>query len=428
MGNLRIAHNYFTSGDYMNKDTLTTFDHIIVGGGASGLFCAVILGKNLKNSTIAILESSDRVGKKLMVTGNGKCNLTNLNLSSEMYHGSFRYCAEKLTDSCSPEFIRSIFSDLGLCTTVTPSGLVYPMSRQANSVVDLLRLSCNNHDVKTFTGTKVTDISKRKGKYILKTTKGEYACSKLIIATGGKSSPSTGADVSIFESLKKLGHTVTPLCPSLCPVKVKSPYIKSLKGIRSNAKVTILINGKESKSEVGEVQFTDNALSGICIFNLSRIANTAENAVISLNLAENMNDEELELFLTHKIANMNQNCTAEEWLIGLFSKMLNFALLKEAGISPQEKIGTIDSVRIKMLCRVITDFRFEVIPHRDFSRSQVTAGGISGREIDAESLESKLHKGLYIIGEATDCDGDCGGANLQYAFATGYTAAMDIAK
>lgn len=410
----------------MERNNPNKKDVIIIGGGASGLFAALLIKSENEKLSVAVLESSDRVGKKLLVTGNGRCNLTNVNLTPEMYHGSFKYCAEHLLKACPPQKIIDIFGSFGLPTTIEQGGLVYPRTKQANSVLDILRLNLKNYSVEIYTGTKVNSISAHRGGYQLKTASGDFFGNKVIVATGGKAASSTGADVSIFEALKKMGHTITPLYPTLCPVTVKSPYLKSLKGLRVKAKVSLVKDNRVIKSESGELQFAENALSGICIFNLSRLANTMDNTGISVNLYEGFSVNDILTLFEKKLRRLKGINTAEDLLTGMFSKMLSLALLKESGILPSSPVSELDKNSLNKLAETITDFRFTVLPHKDFSKAQVTAGGVPGKEIDMFTMESKLFRGLYIVGEATDCDGDCGGANLQYAFASAYTAAKDI--
>ena len=412
----------------MNNNKYRFFEAVVIGGGAAGLLCAVLCKKQNPALNVAILEAQDRVGRKLLVTGNGRCNLTNLHITSDMYHGSFSYCAANMLNTFPPRKIIEVFEELGLMTISDSEGRVYPLSKQANSVLDILRKTAARCGVDIITNCKITDISYQKGKYCLKSENNSVLSKKVVVASGSKASPSTGADDSILKALEKMGHTVVAPSPALCPVSVRSPYLKSLKGIRANAKVSILSNDKVLKEEIGEVQFTENALSGICVFNLSRIANTVKNTRIRISLLPQLTEDELFLKLTNKLSLLEKDETAEELLAGYFHKMVNIALLKESGISPNDAIHKIDSAKLSTLCKTINNWEFMVIPHQDFSKAQVAAGGVSGREIDMHSMESKMHKNLYIIGEATDCDGDCGGMNLQYAFASACAAAKDISK
>ncbi len=412
----------------MSDKTVIFYDAVIIGGGAAGLMCAVLTKKFNSELKVCIAESQDRVGRKLLVTGNGRCNLTNVNITPEMYHGSFSYCVKELLCNCPPQKIIEIFEEMGLMTTQDSEGRVYPLSKQANSVLDTLRKTSVRYGVDIITSCKVTDITHHKGKYSLRTDKGKILANKIIIATGSKASPATGANDSMLKVLEGMGHTIISASPSLCPVTVKSPYLKSLKGVRVNARVSIIAGDRIIKEEVGELQFAENALSGICVFNLSRIANTFKDTRIKVSLLPQLNDEELFSKLKHKALLMCDYENAEELLVGYFHKMVGIALLKESGISPADSIRNISDDKIEALAKAINNWNFTVVPHGDFSKAQVAAGGVSGREIDMHTMESLLHKNLYIIGEATDCDGDCGGMNLQFAFSSAYAAAKDISK
>ena len=212
--------------------------------------------------------------------------------------------------------------------------------------------------------------------------------------------------------------STTKLSPSLSPVKVKSEYLKSLKGIRASAKATLIRDKRIIKAERGEVQFTENALSGICIFNLSRRANLG-GCEIHLNLLPDFTDEQVEQEITERFRRSN---SAGEILTGMFHKNIGLALLKSCGIKPSSPCQDISNKEIKLLCRHITDWRFVCEENRDFKKAQVTAGGVRLSEIDPHTFESNRHRGLYLIGEALDIDGDCGGYNLQFAFASGMCA------
>ena len=410
---------------FMNNKLLK-YDVAIIGGGAAGLFCAIQIKRSNSQLKVAVVESQDRVGKKLLTTGNGRCNLTNLYTLVSMYHGSFTHGTEYLLNICPPSVVVGLFEEMGLVTYNEDDGRVYPVSKQANSVLDVLRIAMDKHQVEVVVNSKVTDIKKSQSGFDVVCDDKHIFAEKLVVATGSKSTPSTGADDSMWSILKKLGHNIISPVPSLCPVFVDSPYLKSIKGVRASGKVRIMKDNAILGEQDGEVQFTEKALSGICVFNLARIANAEDDTEISVSLLPDWNFADIFTFLRNKKTMYNSHSKAEDLLIGVFNKMLGVALLKSSGISPSKMIAEITDSELKKLSAVINDWRFKVIPAKDFSKSQVTAGGVDGLQIDENTMKSKVVNDLYIIGEVVDCDGDCGGMNLQFAFSSAYCAACDI--
>ena len=404
------------------------FDVIIVGGGASGLFCACEIKQSTPDLKVAILEKQDRIGKKLLSTGNGRCNLTNTEAKENMYHGSFSFAVKDMLNIYSPMVIIEKFLKMGLITTVDEAGRVYPLSKQSNSVLDTLRINLRKQNVDIITDCEVTNITKTKGLFSLKSKTEIYTCRQLVIATGSKATPSLGSDSNMLNILTRLGHNVNLLTPALCPVNVNSPYIKSLKGIRANGKVRLIQENRVLKEEVGEIQFSENALSGICVFNLSGLANTRKNTKISVSLLPQYSSEDVYNIIKSKQEMLPIGAKAEELFIGIFHKMIGVALLKECGISPSAEVKDLDKQCLIHLCEIINDWRFTVIPSDDFKKAQVAAGGIYGKEIDSKTMESRLHNGLYLLGEIIDIYGDCGGLNLHFAFMSASAAAKRICE
>lgn len=401
------------------------YDIIVIGGGASGLFFTALVADKYKNLKIAVIEKNQRVGKKLLVTGNGRCNLTNVFASKDNYHGSFKPFIGDVLSACPPQKVLEIFHRLGLITRADDYGRVYPKSNQASSVLDVLRYNCEKENVDFFCEEKVIKIEKQKGFFSVTTENNFFTTDKLIFATGGAAAPKAGGDKSGYQLLRELGHTINKPSPALCPVCVKSEHLKSLKGVRAQGEVILLENGNEIAAEEGEIQFTETALSGICVFNLSQYIENDRNYLLRVKLLHEYDFKSVfEILLNNR--NTYAIFDSENLFTGIFHKRLAQILLKSAGISLGKKVRDISDKELKSIAGLINNFDFEVSGLSDFSNAQVTKGGVKGDEIDPKTFESKKTKGLYVIGEALDCNGDCGGYNLQFAFATGYLAARNL--
>lgn len=398
----------------------------IIGGGASGLLAAIKAKENNPQKSVAVLEKQSRVGRKLLSTGNGRCNLTNINSSKDKYNGSFKKYVEVILKKCSPQRVTQEFSKLGLMTKVENEGRVYPVSNHAGSVLDVLRFRLDNLGVEIITDTKVMDIKKHGSSFRIITNHDEYNCEKVIMSTGLCASPKLGSDDSGVNILKKLGHNTAKLNPALCPIKVKSPLLPSLKGVRADGKASLYDGDTLIKEELGEIQFTDSALSGICVFNLSSKLNNTKNPFVSLNLLPHYERNKV-IEIINKNIKLYNNLPIENLFTGVFVKKLGMAVLKEADVLPfSRKINSITDKEIEAMTDTIIDWRFEAIKSNDFNSAQVASGGVVGNEIDAYSMESLLIKNLFICGEAVDIDGDCGGYNLQFAFASGIVAGENV--
>ena len=384
------------------------------------MMCAVRAAQNNPGKRIVILEKADRVGKKLLVTGNGRCNLSNMNAGAESYGGEGSSgLINILFKKYSSARVIEYFKSLGLFTKADGEGRVYPLSNQASSVLDVLRKRMSELNVGELCGCDVRGIQKSSSGYEIFTPDSRIYAERLIIATGGRADYA-GRESGSTDILHMLGLSVTGLSPSLSPVKVKSDLLRSLKGIRAQAEVSLIRDDRVISKERGEIQFAEDSLSGICVFDLSREANKG-GCEISVALLPDLNDGEIKDEITGRIRR-NGNDTADGIFIGMFHKNIGLALLKASGIRPSAVCRVISDKEISKLCRTINDWRFKCLKNRDFKKSQVTAGGIRLSEIDPRTFEAKKHKGLYIIGEALDIDGDCGGYNLQFAFASGMCA------
>lgn len=395
----------------------------VIGGGAAGLVCAVTCAKKDKNRKVIIIEKEQRVGKKILATGNGRCNLTNMNASPENYHGSFQKGVENLLKGIPPSEVLSFFEDIGLFWKEEDEGRVYPYSNQASSVLDVLRLALDRLGVEEKCGCAVKSVSKKGNKFSVVCDGCTVTAEKVVVCTGGKASEKLGSDGSGLKFLKEMGHTITPLYPSLVPVSVKNPYMKSLKGIRCMGEVSLADEkGKIIKKEHGEIQFGEKALSGICVFNLSSYVGEIKKPRIYLNLFPEYDFNTLVDLLFKRRKMLSEN-TLEDFFTGMIHKRIGFVILKDVlSKNLSQKVGTLTKADIKQIAQTLTKWEFECTVNMNFSSAQVTKGGVSGKEIDPYTMESKKVKGLYICGEAADVDGDCGGYNLQFAFSSGIMA------
>lgn len=395
------------------------FDAVIIGGGASGLMCAISAKRKNPALNIGIIEKNDRVGKKLLSTGNGRCNLTNSNVGVNRYVGNADKLLSAVIKKYNTQKLIEYFKSLGLQTVKDSEGRYYPLSRQASTVLDVLRFNCDELGVKIYCGETIRSVKKQKG-FVIKTEQNEFEADKLVVAAGSKAAPKLGGNGSASDILKNLGHSFTPFAPALCPVKVRSDVLKSLKGLRANACVTLYKGSKSLRTEIGEVQFNEDNLSGICVFNLSLF--TSNDNTIAVDLTPDISNTEL-----YNILNKNKELfskqTADNIFTGILQKRLSQAVLKSAGIKDFSRAcSALSDIELKAAAQSAKRLVFKVTGNEGFDRAQACRGGVVGEEIDPETMQSKITKNLYICGEAIDVCGECGGYNLHFAFAGGIIA------
>ena len=390
------------------------FDALIVGGGASGLMCAITAKRRNPKLNIAIIEKNDRVGKKLLSTGNGRCNLTNTHISADKYVGSLN--AKSLFAKYDTEFLLREFNSLGLLTYADSEGRVYPVSRQASSVLDVLRFACDRYGVKIFCGEQIRTLKRESSEFRIKTAENEFTGKKLVIACGSKAAPKLGGNASGADYLRNLGLAVEPFQPALCPVQVKSDVLKSLKGLRAAGNVSLLRNGRPVKTECGEIQFADGALSGICVFNLSLYAKNGD--IISIDLLPDYSEKELyNILISNK--ELFAGLTADNLMTGILQKRLSQAVMKQSGMKDFSRLcGKLTDIEIKKAARTLKSMDFAVTELSGFEHAQCAKGGVKANEL-SECFESKKVRNLYVCGEAVDICGECGGFNLHFAFISG---------
>ena len=395
---------------------------LIIGGGASGMMAALSALEN-PNNTVTLLERQSRVGKKLLATGNGRCNLTNRNIRLSHYHGEQPEFARFALESFYVGRTLAFFERLGLLTVTEDSGKVYPLSDQASSVLDVLRFALEAQGANIVTSCDVIEVKhKARGYEALSATGETYFGDKLIIACGGAAGKKLGGSKSGYHLLEQLGHSTTALFPSLTQIKTDPAYVKALKGVRADAHVRLRKDDETLQDSFGEVQFTDFGLSGPEAFTLSRMAATGgEGQELALDFFREYGDSVLLDMLQEKREKLPE-LAAEDLFAGMLQSRLGRMIVKRAGLKSQTKLKELTDEQLLACVKTGKWFTLEVTGVMGFDSAQVTAGGARTREFDARTLESTKNPGLFVCGEVLDVDGDCGGFNLQWAWSSGFLA------
>lgn len=393
---------------------------LIIGAGASGMMAALTAAEDPHNQ-VTLLERQNRVGRKLLATGNGRCNLTNIHASAQHYHGNDPSFVRMALERFSVEDTLSFFRELGLLTVTEESGKVYPFSDQANSVVDVLRFALEQRKVDLRCGCEVTAIGKKARGYTVKTAEESFYCDKLILACGGSAGSKLGGTDWGYKLLRSMGHSMTDLRPSLVQIKTDTIVTKSLKGVRADAGITLKRNGQIVVRNTGEVQFTDFGISGPAIFELSREVSQKGDQLLLLDLMRPWEEEAVLAMLLQR----RERCpalAAEELLTGMLQNRLGKIVLKLSNVELPQTVSAFDEDALHRIARTIKYFPMTVTGVMGLELAQVTAGGILTAEFRADTLESRLCPGLFATGEVLDIDGDCGGYNLQWAWSSGRLA------
>lgn len=399
----------------------------VIGGGASGLMAAITAKKSGKE--VVILERKDRILKKVLITGNGRCNITNVNADISNYFGKNISSVENILNKFTPQDTMDFFYGLGIVCNEENRGKVYPLSGQASSVVDALRFEAEKLGIKIETEFYVRKIEKDGFKFkIYSEERKKIEAGRVIIAAGGQSYPELGSNGSGFELAKELGHSVTKLSPSIVQLKTEKNQVKGLQGIKTDVAVTAYGDNKKICTYDGELLFTDYGISGNVVFNISFVMPLYKNVEFEIDFMEKFDYNELYEMLKERKKIMS-HLTMENYFNGMINKKLGQFLLKVSGIEKLSKpVKDLSDSDIRKLCTVLKKYRVKILETTGFKNAQVTAGGVSLDEVNTETLESKIVKGLYFSGEVLDVYGECGGFNLQWAWASGYIAGENAAK
>lgn len=404
----------------------------VIGGGASGMMAAITAAKN--GAKVTLLEGGDRVGKKILSTGNGKCNLGNTDLKVSDYCGAnpdwISQCLAQFDTNATIAF----FEDAGMLIK-NKNGYLYPLAEQASVVLDVLRGLLKSAGVEVITECKVMDVTiGKQGKFCVKSQDKKFEFDRVILACGSKAAPKTGSDGSGYDLAKKLGHAMVPVVPALVQLCCEENYLKEIAGVRAEAVVRVL-NETECIEEQGELQLTDYGISGIPVFQLSRkvgyILRKRKNPVVAeIDFLPQYTEEELDaLFETRYelIKNLIVDQNIEEFFTGILNKKLMLLFIKLAGLKREQTFSSLKKADLKRVFGYFKHFQVHITGSKSFENAQVCAGGVNTEEVKT-TMESAVIPGLFFAGELLDVDGRCGGYNLQWAWCSGYLAGKNAAK
>lgn len=394
---------------------------IVIGGGASGLMAALTAAKKEENRVL-VLERQQRAGRKLLATGNGRCNLTNTRASLSHYHGEDVDFARPALEAFGPQDALAFFASLGLLTAEEYGGRVYPLSNSANSVLDVLRLALERAGVEIRTSSRVVRARREQDGFVVECENERFSSDALIVACGGLAGRKLGGVTDGYELLRCFGHERTKLFGALVPLVTAPEYPRALKGIRADAAVTLRLGGGILARSEGEVQFTETGVSGPAVFDVSRAASTcAGGAEIVFDFFRGREDDELLAMLRARREAMPE-LEASELLCGMLHNRLGRMCVKYAGLGGTKPLRKLSDAELSQALASCRGFALEVRGTAGFDAAQITVGGVSTAQFDPATLQSRLVPGLYACGEVLDIDGDCGGFNLQWAWASGALA------
>lgn len=393
----------------------------IIGAGASGLVCAIQAVS--KDVSVILFDKNPIVGKKLLATGNGRCNYWNSDQNLEHYHTSNPELLSNIITPFVQKEVLDFFDSLGIVPNIR-DGYYYPYSNQASSIRDLLESYAKKVGVEFSLDTVVLDVYTEDSKFVVVTKDGREYFDDLVIATGSKASPKTGSTGDGYFLAKKFGHSIVPVCPALVQVVTKGDFLKDWSGVRALCTVSLYQDDSFIKKESGEVQLTDYGVSGICVFNLSRYISRGildkHEFRLSFNFLPFLEGKSKDFVFSWFASrgNILGEYRLVEFLEGILPYKLLLVILKRCGISFKSNWNSLDVCEKECLIRMILEFPVIATDTKDFSSSQVCSGGVPLTEVSS-SLESKKVNNLYFIGEVLDVDGDCGGYNLGFGFMTG---------
>ncbi len=403
---------------------------IVVGGGAAGMMAAVSARR--MGAQVTILERNPRVGKKILATGNGRCNFTNINTDITYYHGNNPKFAYSALSNFTIDDTIGFFEKLGIAHKVEDFGKVFPMSDQASSILDVFLYELYDLGVNIVCDAYVKDITSNNDKFVIELDNGTvYRGDRVILATGGKAMPSSGSDGNGYDLASRLGHNILDVFPALVQLMLEGSFFKRIEGVKFVGTAEVIHNNKSIVKDRGDILFANYGVSGPPILQISRKAaellNDGKEAHLKITIVDTMSKEELRK-LINKRFQIGAKKPLDFSLVGLINKRLIPVVLAEAGINDVRRpVAHLSAKEQERIVDILTDWRFRIRRTKSWSSAQVTAGGVDTKGIDQNTMESKSVKGLFFAGEMVDIDGDCGGFNLQWAWSSGFIAGQSAA-
>ena len=396
----------------------------IIGGGAAGLMAACLLSRNGMDAVL--LEKQNRVGRKLLSTGNGRCNLSNMNASAKDYYGDPAYIRAALS-AFSPEAACEFFESIGLLCSADAEGRVYPMSNQAAGVLDALRLYASEQGCELRTDFAVTRILKKKN-FMIESENEQIQADRVIVCCGGLAAPKLGGCGDGYRLLEGFGHKISPRFPAIAALKTDPEAVRALKGIRMHGEIELICGDKLLRREAGEILFSETGVSGIAAMQLARDVNLALQRGKKLRVRLNFLPGAAEDFVCARAGVLPER-PLEDFLSGIVPKRLGQVIIRNAGVGPMSMpAGDLTLRQCAAIQRELTGWELDVKSTLGFDQAQVTCGGAELKDFDPETLESRLVSGLYAAGEVLNVDGDCGGFNLHWAWASAYLVVRGIMR
>lgn len=399
----------------------------VIGGGAAGMMAAITAAR--EGVKVSILEHKDRIGKKILSTGNGRCNFTNTYQTPACYRSDNRDFAWNIIQKFNVEKTISFFKELGIYPK-DRNGYLYPYSDQAAAILEVLQIEIAKLNICVMTEINVLDIQPVKRGIRVTTDKKTITVDSVILACGSKAAPVTGSDGSGYQLAKLLGHRIVPVLPALVQLRCAEKFYKSISGVRVQGTVEIYADDISLASDTGEIQLTNYGISGIPVFQVSRYAAKAiyqkQSVTAVLNFMPDMNKDEFLSFLQERIT-LCPHKTLDEFFTGIFPKKLCELWIRLSRLPKEMRVSDLSGEQLEKLVLLIQHLRTHITETNAFEQAQICCGGVDTTEINPDTLESNYVPGIYFAGELLDVDGICGGYNLQWAWSSGFVAGKEAA-